>query len=226
MRTLATQQRMVATLYDAEREFNYTESALTTLESYAIRELASISASSSYKGGSPAANNNNPAAGTADTLCVAAICTAGVNSCSYCLRPSPSARSRLLEPKTGLPWASVTLAFPVSTSAGSVSTTETKSFYNYMEYLGKAPCDFTGTLPVATYMGTYGTQICPGGTVNGAPQCDAVSPPPAYNCPVMRVTVSNQPASPLQASVTLQSTVIGAYGSFPAKRISFRQVLP
>lgn len=226
LRTMATQQRMVATLYDAEREFNYTESALITLESYAIRELENISARSSYAGGDPNANNDNPAAGTSDTACVSTTCKTGVTSCSYCLRPSPSAKSRLLEPKTGLPWASVTLSFPVSDAAGVTSSSETKSFYNYMEYLGKAPCDFTGTLPVATYMGTYGNLLCPGGTVNGAPRCDATLRPPNYNCPVMRVTVSNQPASPLGASITLQSTVIGSYGGFPAKRISFRQVLP
>lgn len=236
LRTVITQQRMVTTQLSAGNEFAYTESALKVLESFAVEELVSIAAGNTYKGGSNIAPNDTCAAVTdSDPLtCTLASCSSygsltsilnqvgGVTpNCSFCLRPSPRCKNRLDEPKSDLPWALLPIIFKyIDSSETVINDNYLGYFYTYMEYLGKAPCDYASNSANVTSMGSYGTIICPGGSmVDGTPLCSTTLPV-NYLCPVMRVTVSNKPANPLSPSITLQSTVIGG------KRVSFRQVLP
>ena len=243
LRTVITQQRMVTTQLGAGNEFAYTESALNVLESFAVEELASIAAGNTYKGAGPTALNDTTCSAVtiSDPLtCTLASCSSYNNinyilnnvngqtpKCSFCRPPSPGCMNRLDEPKTDLPWTDLPIVFNYTDSAGTViNNNYIGVFSTYMEYLGMAPCDFSVNNANVTSLGVCGSTVCPGFLlVDGTPTC-STSVPSTYVCPVMRVTVSNHPATPLAPSITLQSTVIGAYGSLPAKRISFRQVLP
>ena len=249
LRTVITQQRLVSTHLETGNEFAYTQSALLVLESFATEEIVAMMASPSYvyKGGS-GVDLNKSCASTAisDPLaCTLAACSAssslagildspnGISPrCSFCPRPSPGCKSRLLESKTAggtprLPWAELPLRFKYTDSQGQViNNNYIGKFYTHIEYLGKAPCDYSVNDTHVTKLGTYGSTLCPGSTLNdGTPRCTS-STPATFACPVMRVTVSNKPESQLKASITLQSTLIGGSAPYPAKRISFRQVLP
>ena len=238
LRTVVTQQRMVTTQFDAGSEFAYTESGLNFLESYAARELASISASAAFKGGNVAAPSNKICASVndSDQACVAATCSSSSyidpnhSQCSYCMRPSPVCKDRLSETdKTHLPWSRITILFKRTDRSGTPESFDYLGYFeSYMEYLGMAPCNFSAGSPTTTNLGTYSNAVCPGVPLaDGTPRC---APTTSNTCPVMRVTISNVPNNPLQSRVTLQSTVIGADPSnptgFPGRRIAFRQVLP
>lgn len=248
MRAALTHQRMVASEFDAANEFTYTESALNIVETYAIRELKSIQSSSTYKGGNIRNPNDlwgvNICTGTVDSdqACTVTTCDSNTyaglyqqilpsaSKCSYCMRPSPVCKPRVYEAnRSGRPWSQITVQFTPRDKDGNAPNGQSSAvFYNFMEYLGKAPCNFSAPSPVVTNLGTYGGQLCLG-TQTGSyfPQCGTST---TNTCPVMRVTVSNSPVDPLRASVTLQSTVIVADPSnptlYPDRRISFRQVLP
>ncbi len=236
LRTVITQQRMVTTQLGAGNEFAYTESALTVLESFAVEELASVAAGNTYKGGSNGGLNGTCAAVTRSdpVVCTLASCTSyspitdilnNINgqapNCSFCRRPSPGCKNRLDEPKSGLPWTNLPIIFNYVDSSGTVINGNYLGVFSaYMEFLGRAPCDYAVDNANVTLLGSYSSTICTNLAMNDTtPRC-STSVPSTYVCPVMRVTVSNKPTSPLSPSITLQSTVIGG------KRVSFRQVLP
>jgi len=239
LRAVLTHQRMVTSQFDAGSELAYTESALNFLERYALRELNCIAGNLQFCGGTSAAVNGKicNSASESDQVCVAASCQDAsghidnTNSrCSYCLRPSPVCKDRINEAdKTKLPWSKITVFFTTTDKNGNVATQNYMGvFFNYMEYVGKAPCNFSPISPAISNLGSYSSTLCPGGTLaDGTPRCAAST---TNTCPVMRVTVSNNPVDQLRASVTLQSTVITADPSspilYPDRRISFRQILP
>jgi len=243
LRSVTIQQRAVFVQKDAGVNFATTEGVLYVMEAFAVEELANISAGGQYKGIQTTTDTNAscPSAATSDpNSCKTAFCSSSskigeilnTTSCSFCPRPSPGCKSRVDESKSANPWIQVGVKFKTNDYTGTPNkySTAFSAYYNtYMEYLGMSPCDSTSIPYNVTAMGTYGTAVCPGGTVAGSttPRCSN-GLPTNYMCPIMRVTVSNIAPNnnPLRANITLQSTVIGASGSYPARRIAFRQVLP
>ena len=201
-RSLQTQQSMVASRYDHLRALAYTEGALLQVESETLSQARGNNISF------PPDPNGN---GTTSTP---TICTSNRDSDTALCRFDCSRLSNFYDKDTnpttiqGCRWCS-------QPSPGCMARWDEtpwagrKIYFNY---------DLTKALEVKEYFFQTVSEYL------GAVPCTPGSG--LRDCKAYRITVGNTPATPLQASVKLQSTFVYNPADNKGQRVSWREILP
>ena len=200
-RSLQTQQSMVASRYDHLRALAHTEGALLQVESETLQQA--IESNISFpKGPSGNGTTNTPSVCTSNRDSDSAPCQLNCDNLSnfYDKDTNPTIE--------GCRWCS-------QPSPGCMARWDEtpwagrKIYFNY---------DLTKALEVKEYFFQTVSEYL------GAVPCTPGSG--LRDCKAYRITVGNTPATPLQASVKLQSTYVYNPAEGKGQRVSWREILP